>query len=138
MDNSGNFFRPIRDEPIIRSSFVPPLPPITPLSPFSSNVTGRGGTSRDYRRSTREYVDNNANAVNFGKPMGDDRLIQLENDNEAGSSAGTEAATNESQINVPALLLDNQCNDAPLISKLPNGDVNKTVRKKFFFFYYQT
>ncbi|KAL0133577.1 hypothetical protein PUN28_000958 [Cardiocondyla obscurior] len=68
-----------RDDTGIGTSIIHPSPTTSPL-PSSSNVTGRGGTSSDYRRSTMEYVDKNANNisnVDYGKSLRDDRLVHL-------------------------------------------------------------
>ena len=140
MDSSTSFFRPIRDETLGRCIVTVPSSPTTPLSPSSSNVTGRGGTRSDYRRSTMEYVDSNANSISnaaYAKSIGEDRLIhlidKLQIDGAKGSSGvgdgqETGAANHIGAAAVaPALLLANHIN-APTTSsqKLPNGDV-KTV-----------
>ncbi|XP_014203892.1 GTPase-activating protein and VPS9 domain-containing protein 1 isoform X2 [Copidosoma floridanum] len=138
LDNASNFFRPIRDETSNRSVATLPSSPTTPLSPSSSNVTGRGGTRSDYRRSTREYVDNNANSLSnamcFDKSIGEDRLVQLIDKLQTdcakcndGSEVGAAVAGNHigAAAVAPALLLANHIN-APTSSsspKLPNGDV---------------
>ncbi|OXU23185.1 hypothetical protein TSAR_004014 [Trichomalopsis sarcophagae] len=134
LDNSAQFFRPIRDEALARSIVTVPSSPTTPLSPSSSNVTGRGGTRSDYRRSTMEYVDNNANSINnsvFGKSMGEDRLIslidklQIDGVKSAGDGQEAGAANHIGAAAVaPALLLANHINPpASSSQKLPNGDV---------------
>ncbi|XP_018357259.1 PREDICTED: GTPase-activating protein and VPS9 domain-containing protein 1 [Trachymyrmex septentrionalis] len=69
----------IREDSGIATSIVHPSPTTSPL-PSSSNVTGRGGTKYDYRRSTMEYVDKNANNISnmdYSKPLRDDRLVHL-------------------------------------------------------------
>ncbi|XP_066584150.1 GTPase-activating protein and VPS9 domain-containing protein 1 isoform X2 [Prorops nasuta] len=69
-ENSQMLFKPIREESPRNTITVP-------TSPTSSNVTGRGGTTSDYRRSTMEYVDKNANNISnveYGKSLRDDRL----------------------------------------------------------------
>ncbi|XP_018045878.1 PREDICTED: GTPase-activating protein and VPS9 domain-containing protein 1 isoform X2 [Atta colombica] len=69
----------IREDSGIGTSIVHPSPTTSPL-PSSSNVTGRGGTKSDYRRSTMEYVDKNANNISnmdYTKPLRDDRLVHL-------------------------------------------------------------
>ncbi|XP_063984398.1 GTPase-activating protein and VPS9 domain-containing protein 1 [Diachasmimorpha longicaudata] len=68
IDGAGPLFRPIREDPIGRAA------------PVQGNVTGRGGTRSDYRRSTMEYVDNNANNISnleYGKSVNDDGLAGL-------------------------------------------------------------
>ncbi|XP_015108702.1 GTPase-activating protein and VPS9 domain-containing protein 1 [Diachasma alloeum] len=68
VDGAGPLFRPIREDPIGRAA------------PVQGNVTGRGGTRSDYRRSTMEYVDNNANNISnleYGKSVNDDGLVGL-------------------------------------------------------------
>ncbi|XP_011314268.1 GTPase-activating protein and VPS9 domain-containing protein 1 [Fopius arisanus] len=68
IDGAGPLFRPIREDPIGRAA------------PVSGNVTGRGGTRSDYRRSTMEYVDNNANNISnleYGKSVNEDGLVGL-------------------------------------------------------------
>ncbi|XP_071573077.1 GTPase-activating protein and VPS9 domain-containing protein 1 isoform X3 [Temnothorax nylanderi] len=70
----------IREDSGIGTSIVHQASPTTSPLPSSSNVTGRGGTRSDYRRSTMEYVDKNANNINnmdYGKPLRDDRLVHL-------------------------------------------------------------
>jgi hypothetical protein len=56
-------FRPIREDPVGRSSLLAPSSPtrVDGGSHPAWNVTGRGGGRADYRRRTVEYVDNNAN-----------------------------------------------------------------------------
>ncbi|CAB0031530.1 unnamed protein product [Trichogramma brassicae] len=147
MDNSGQFFRPIREEALNRSTV--PSSPTTPLSPSSSNVTGRGGTRLDYRRSTSDYVDSNSSSVriaainNNSKPTtpanNEDHLVQLMDklqtddsksstgDNvEVGTSSGVAMANHIGAAAVaPALLLANHINP-PTPSegpKLSNGDI---------------
>ncbi|KAG5321351.1 GAPD1 protein, partial [Pseudoatta argentina] len=69
----------IREDSGIGTSIVHPSPTTSPL-PSSSNVTGRGGTKSDYRRSTMEYVDKNANNISnmdYTKTLRDDRLVHL-------------------------------------------------------------
>ncbi|KAK2576023.1 hypothetical protein KPH14_007375 [Odynerus spinipes] len=127
-DATGIIFHPI---PGIQEDAVIQL--VAPIreSPSSSNVTGRGGTKSDYRRSTMEYVDKNANTISnseYSKSFREESLVQLidklqiDNDqslvdqpvhNHIGAAAVT-----------PALLLANHIS-APTLSneKLHNGDV---------------
>ncbi|KAJ8683166.1 hypothetical protein QAD02_018958 [Eretmocerus hayati] len=142
MDNSGSFFRPIRDEAIGRSIATVPSSPTTPLSPSSSNVTGRGGTRSDYRRSTREYVDSNSNSIGNGsgfvKPMsapaGEDRLshlmdkLQMDGAKSPGDGQESTAPGASNHIGAvavaPTLLLANHINPPPASThKLSNGGV---------------
>ncbi|XP_071628777.1 GTPase-activating protein and VPS9 domain-containing protein 1 isoform X3 [Temnothorax longispinosus] len=70
----------IREDSGIGTSIVHQPSPTTSPLPSSSNVTGRGGTKSDYRRSTMEYVDKNANNISnmdYDKPLRDDRLVHL-------------------------------------------------------------
>ncbi|XP_077267366.1 GTPase-activating protein and VPS9 domain-containing protein 1-like isoform X3 [Temnothorax americanus] len=70
----------IREDSGIGTSTVHQPSPTTSPLPSSSNVTGRGGTKSDYRRSTMEYVDKNANNISnmdYDKPLRDDRLVHL-------------------------------------------------------------
>ncbi|XP_014237256.1 receptor-mediated endocytosis protein 6 homolog isoform X1 [Trichogramma pretiosum] len=147
MDNSGQFFRPIREEALNRSTV--PSSPTTPLSPSSSNVTGRGGTRLDYRRSTSDYVDSNSSSVriaainNSSKPTtpanNEDHLVQLmdklqTDDSKSSTSDNVEVATSSgvamanhigAAAVAPALLLANHINP-PTPSegpKLSNGDI---------------
>ncbi|XP_036138759.1 receptor-mediated endocytosis protein 6 homolog isoform X3 [Monomorium pharaonis] len=85
----------IREDSGMGTSIVHPSPTTSPL-PSSSNVTGRGGTKSDYRRSTMEYVDKNANNISnmdYGKPLRDDRLVhlidKLQIDNEKSQNGDT-------------------------------------------------
>ncbi|XP_011863145.1 PREDICTED: GTPase-activating protein and VPS9 domain-containing protein 1 isoform X3 [Vollenhovia emeryi] len=69
----------IQEDSGVATLIVHPSPTTSPL-PSSSNVTGRGGTKSDYRRSTMEYVDKNANNISnmdYGKSLRDDRLVHL-------------------------------------------------------------
>ncbi|XP_021936373.1 receptor-mediated endocytosis protein 6 homolog isoform X2 [Zootermopsis nevadensis] len=54
-------FRPIREDPVGRASFLAPSSPtrVEGGSHPAWNVTGRGGGKADYRRRTVEYVANN-------------------------------------------------------------------------------
>ncbi|KAL2750898.1 receptor-mediated endocytosis protein 6 [Vespula maculifrons] len=126
-DPSGIVYHPIPG--IQEDSAIQLVAPI-PESPSSSNVTGRGGTKSDYRRSTMEYVDKNANTINstdYGKPFHEDSLVQLidklQIDND--SNLVDQAAHNHigAAAVTPALLLANHIN-APTLSneKLHNGD----------------
>ncbi|XP_033609834.1 GTPase-activating protein and VPS9 domain-containing protein 1 isoform X3 [Cryptotermes secundus] len=56
-------FRPIREDPMGRSSMLAPSSPtrVDGGSHPAWNVTGRGGGKADYRRRTVEYVDSSAN-----------------------------------------------------------------------------
>ena len=138
MDGAGTLFRPIRGEPIGRSAIAIPPSPTASLSP--SNVTGRGGTRHDYRQSTRDYVDSNANRSGTSSSAGggaggnsDDRLVHLIDklhiDN--GKSNG-ECQSTSNHIGAvavaPALLLANHISVPVLPSdKLVNGDVKPEV-----------
>ena len=137
VDNSGQFFRPIREEALSRSTL--PSSPTTPLSPSSSNVTGRGGTRSDYRRSTKDYVDNNANNIRsaaFNKPQSanEDRLIQaidkLQIDGSKTAGDGAESIPGSANhigaaAVAPALLLANHISAPALLpnAKIPNGEI---------------
>lgn len=156
MENSGPFFRPIRDDILSRSIVTVPSSPTTPLSPSSSNVTGRGGTRSDYRRSTMEYVDSSVNSsrrgaayiiksagggvgvgTGSGGSIGEDRLshlidkLQIEAPKGTGEVLPDGASVTGNHIGAaavaPALLLANHLN-APTASslKVANGEV-KTV-----------
>ncbi|XP_011167348.2 GTPase-activating protein and VPS9 domain-containing protein 1 isoform X3 [Solenopsis invicta] len=99
--NSG-----IREDSGMGTSIVHPSPTTSPL-PSSSNVTGRGGTKSDYRRSTMEYVDKNANNisnVDYGKPLRDDRLVhlidKLQIDNEKSQNGDSKTEELDSCISV--------------------------------------
>lgn len=132
VDGAGTLFRPIRGEPIGRSAIAIPPSPTASLSP--SNVTGRGGTRSDYRQSTRDYVDSNANSINnadYGKSGGDDRLVHLIDKLHIDKSNG-ECQSTSNHIGAvavaPALLLANHIT-APVLpsEKLVNGDVKPEV-----------
>ncbi|XP_018361242.1 PREDICTED: receptor-mediated endocytosis protein 6 homolog isoform X2 [Trachymyrmex cornetzi] len=94
----------IREDSGIGTSIVHPSPTTSPL-PSSSNVTGRGGTKSDYRRSTMEYVDKNANNISnmdYTKPLRDDRLVhlidKLQIDNEKSQNGDTKTEELDSCI----------------------------------------
>lgn len=79
-DNAAAVFRPIREDPIGSSSVSVLSSPTAMHSPIS-NITARGGMRADYRRSTIDYVDNshnnNNNNMDYGKGVGEDRLVHL-------------------------------------------------------------
>ncbi|KAM0728580.1 GTPase-activating protein and VPS9 domain-containing protein 1 [Formica fusca] len=121
----------IREDPDIGTSVViQPSPTTSPL-PSSSNVTGRGGTKSDYRRSTMEYVDKNANNISnadYGKPLREDRLVHLIDklhiDNGKQVERQTTAHNHIAAAAVaPALLLANHISAPVLPEKSQNGDV---------------
>ncbi|XP_034936042.1 receptor-mediated endocytosis protein 6 homolog [Chelonus insularis] len=126
VEGAGTLFRPIRVEPANRA----PIPP-SPTVSTHSNVTGQGGTASDYRRSTMEYVDNNANNVSnmeYGKSVAEDRLIHLidklhidngKNNNECQSLSSHIGAA----AVAPTLLLANHISAPSLPEKLPNGGI---------------
>ncbi|XP_033227479.1 GTPase-activating protein and VPS9 domain-containing protein 1 isoform X2 [Belonocnema kinseyi] len=126
-ENSGAVFRPIREDPIGGASVNVLSSPTASHSPSSSNVTGRGGTRSDYRRSTMEYVDSNAN-MDYQKTVGDDRLshlmdkLQIDNSKVNGerqnivngfAGAATSSASLTNSILSPTLSQE----------KLANGDI---------------
>ncbi|KAG5308772.1 GAPD1 protein, partial [Acromyrmex insinuator] len=119
----------IREDSGIGTSIVHPSPTTSPL-PSSSNVTGRGGTKSDYRRSTMEYVDKNANNISnmdYTKPLRDDRLVhlidKLQIDN--GKQVERQAPAHNHIVAAavaPALLLANHISAPVLPEKPQNGD----------------
>jgi len=124
----------IREDSSIGTSIVHPSPTTSPL-PSSSNVTGRGGTKSDYRRSTMEYVDKNANNisnVDYGKSLRDDRLVhlidklQIDNGKQVEHQAPAHNHIAAAAV-APALLLANHIS-APVLSEKPqNGDAKTEV-----------
>lgn len=119
---------------------VHPSPTTSPL-PSSSNVTGRGGTKSDYRRSTMEYVDKNANNISntdYGKPLREDRLVhlidKLQIDNDKSVERQTTAHNHIAVVAVtPALLLANHISAPVLPEKSQNGDIKAEVCIYFSF-----
>lgn len=85
IDGAGPLFRPIREDPIGRAA-----------SAVQGNVTGRGGTMSDYRRSTMEYVDNNANNIDnleYGTSEADEGLANLIDKLDIGTGKGNANST---------------------------------------------
>ncbi|XP_015600361.1 GTPase-activating protein and VPS9 domain-containing protein 1 isoform X3 [Cephus cinctus] len=132
-EGSASLFRPIREEPIGRPTLTIPTSPTASLSPSGWHITGRNGSKLDSRRSAIEYVDNNANNVNnmdYGKPLGENRLVhlidKLQIDNGRSTNERQGASNNHigAAAVAPALLLANHIS-APVLpnEKLPNGDV---------------
>lgn len=124
----------IREDSGIGTSIVHPSPTTSPL-PSSSNVTGRGGTKSDYRRSTMEYVDKNANNISnmdYGKPLRDDRLVhlidklQIDNGKQVERQAPAHNHIAAAAV-APALLLANHISAPVLPEKSQNGDVKTEV-----------
>lgn len=123
------------DSGVGTSVMVHPSPTTSPL-PLSSNVTGRGGTKSDYRRSTMEYVDKNANNISntdYDKPLREDRLVhlidklQIDNGKQAEPSQATARNHIAAAAVAPALLLANHIS-APVLSEKPqNGDAKSEV-----------
>lgn len=117
------------------SAAVAPSPTVSPL-PSSSNVTGRGGTKSDYRYSTMEYVDKNANNINnleYGKFLREDRLthlidkLHIDNGKHQVKRQGTAHNHIVAAAVAPALLLANHIS-APVLSEKPqNGDAKSEV-----------
>lgn len=114
---------------------VAPSPTASPL-PSSSNVTGRGGTKSDYRRSTMEYVDKNANNINnmdYGKSLREDRLVhlidklQIDNGKHQVERPGTAHNHIVAAAVAPALLLANHISAPVLPEKPQNGDAKAEV-----------
>lgn len=136
-DSSGiNFssMSEIREDSGIGTSIVHPSPTTSPL-PSSSNVTGRGGTKSDYRRSTMEYVDKNANNISnmdYGKPLRDDRLVhlidklQIDNGKQVERQAPAHNHIAAAAV-APALLLANHISAPVLSEKSQNSDVKTEV-----------
>lgn len=123
------------DSGIGTSVVIHPSPTTSPL-PSSSNVTGRGGTKSDYRRSTMEYVDKNANNISnadYGiKPLREDRLVHLIDklhiDNGKQVERQTTAHNHIAAAAVaPALLLANHISAPVLPEKSQNGDAKTEV-----------
>ncbi|KYQ50700.1 GTPase-activating protein and VPS9 domain-containing protein 1 [Trachymyrmex zeteki] len=119
----------IREDSGIGTSIVHPSPTTSPL-PSSSNVTGRGGTKSDYRRSTMEYVDKNANNISnmdYTKPLRDDRLVhlidklQIDNGKQVERQAPAHNHIAAAAV-APALLLANHISAPVLPEKSQNGD----------------
>ncbi|EGI65207.1 GTPase-activating protein and VPS9 domain-containing protein 1 [Acromyrmex echinatior] len=119
----------IREDSGIGTSIVHPSPTTSPL-PSSSNVTGRGGTKSDYRRSTMEYVDKNANNISnmdYTKPLRDDRLVhlidklQIDNGKQVERQAPAHNHIAAAAV-APALLLANHISAPVLPEKPQNGD----------------
>ncbi|XP_012231698.1 GTPase-activating protein and VPS9 domain-containing protein 1 isoform X2 [Linepithema humile] len=115
----------------VGSSVAVHLSPTTSPLPSSSNVTGRGGTKSDYRRSTMEYVDKNANNINntdYSKPLREDRLVhlidklQIDNDKQAERQATAHNHIAAAAV-APALLLANHISAPVLPEKSQNGNV---------------
>lgn len=129
----------IREDPSIRISAAvasSPTAPSSSPSPSSSNVTGRGGTKSDYRRSTMEYVDKNANNINnmdYGKSLREDRLVhlidklQIDNGKQVEGNQGTAHNHIAVAAVAPALLLANHISAPVLPEKLQNGDTKIEV-----------
>ncbi|XP_014468928.1 PREDICTED: receptor-mediated endocytosis protein 6 homolog isoform X1 [Dinoponera quadriceps] len=122
----------IREESGTRAAAaaVAPSPTASPL-PSSSNVTGRGGTKSDYRRSTMEYVDKNANNINnvdYGKSLREDRLVhlidklQIDHGKHQVERPGTAHNHIVAAAVAPALLLANHISAPVLPEKPQNGD----------------
>jgi len=138
-DSSGIFssISGIRDDSgnVGSSLVVHPSPTTSPL-PTSSNVTGRGGTKSDYRRSTMEYVDKNANNISntdYSKPLrGEDRLVhlidklQIDNDKQVERQATAHNHIAAAAV-APALLLANHISAPVLPEKSQNGSVKAEV-----------
>ncbi|XP_011690803.1 PREDICTED: GTPase-activating protein and VPS9 domain-containing protein 1 isoform X2 [Wasmannia auropunctata] len=131
-DGSGISFSSIsgsREDSGIGTLVAHPSPTTSPL-PSSSNVTGRGGTKSDYRRSTMEYVDKNANNISnteYGKPLRDDRLVhlidklQIDNGKQVERQAPAHNHIAAAAV-APALLLANHISAPVLPEKSQNGD----------------
>jgi len=139
-DSSGISFSSsgsgIREDSGVAASVVIHPSPTTSPSPLSSNVTGRGGTKSDYRRSTMEYVDKNANNINntdYGKPLREDRLVhlidklQIDNGKQVERQATARNRITTTAIVVPALLLANHISAPVLPEKPQNGDAKVEV-----------
>jgi len=138
-DSSGINFSSvsgIRDDSgsVGSSVVIHPSPTTSPL-PTSSNVTGRGGTKSDYRRSTMEYVDKNANNISntdYGKPLREDRLVhlidklQIDNDKQVERQATAHNHIAAAAV-APALLLANHISAPVLPEKPQNGSVKTEV-----------
>lgn len=136
-DSSGINFSSmsgIREDSGIGTSIIHPSPTTSPL-PSSSNVTGRGGTKSDYRRSTMEYVDKNANNISnmdYGKPLRDDRLVhlidklQIDNGKQVERQAPAHNHIAAAAV-APALLLANHISAPVLPEKSQNGDAKTEV-----------
>lgn len=137
-DSSGISFSSIsgiqEDSGIGTSGIVHPSPTTSPL-PTSSNVTGRGGTKSDYRRSTMEYVDKNANSISnmdYGKPLRDDRLVhlidklQIDNGKQVERQAPAHNHIAAAAV-APALLLANHISAPVLSEKSQNSDAKTEV-----------
>lgn len=126
----------IRDDAgSVGSSVIVHLSPTTSPLPSSSNVTGRGGTKSDYRRSTMEYVDKNANNISntdYGKPLREDRLVhlidklQIDNDKQVERQATAHNHIAAAAV-APALLLANHISAPVLPEKSQNGNVKAEV-----------
>lgn len=122
------------DSGVGNSLVAHPSPTTSPL-PLSSNVTGRGGTKSDYRRSTMEYVDKNANNISntdYGKPLREDRLVHLIDKLQIDNGKQVEcAATARNHIAAAAvtsaLLLANHISAPVLPEKPQNGDAKVEV-----------
>lgn len=114
------------------SMIIQPSPTTSPL-PSSSNVTGRGGTKSDYRRSTMEYVDKNANNISntdYGKPLREDRLVHLIDKLHIDNGKQVERQTTAHIVAAavaPALLLANHISAPVLPEKSQNGDAKTEV-----------
>ncbi|XP_019699609.1 receptor-mediated endocytosis protein 6 homolog isoform X3 [Harpegnathos saltator] len=121
----------IREDSNTRAAAAVALSPTASPLPSSSNVTGRGGTKSDYRRSTMEYVDKNANNINnvdYGKSLREDRLVhlidklQIDNGKHQVERPGTAHNHIVAAAVAPALLLANHISAPVLPEKPQNGD----------------
>lgn len=119
VDGAGTLFRPIRVEPIGRPAMA--VPPSPTASGSHANVTGRGGTRSDYRRSTIEYVDNNANIrhMEFGKSV-DGLANAIDKLHIDGGKSNSDC---QSPFNGVGSSVSSNCSATPMVNeKLMNGD----------------
>ncbi|XP_051165679.1 GTPase-activating protein and VPS9 domain-containing protein 1 isoform X2 [Leptopilina boulardi] len=123
--NAAAVFRPIREDPIGSSSVSVLSSPTAMHSPTSNiNVRGTGGMRIDYRRSTIDYIDTNSNNNNmdYGKVVGEERLVHLMDKLQFDSSKDRQNSVNGF---VPVSSSVNSTNNTlcPMQDKLSNGDI---------------
>lgn len=129
-DNAAAVFRPIREDPIGSSSVSVLSSPTAMHSPTSNiNVRGTGGMRIDYRRSTIDYIDtnsNNNNNMDYGKVVGEERLVHLMDKLQFDSSKDRQNSVNGF---VPVSSSVNSTNNTlcPMQDKLSNGDIKTEV-----------